>query len=469
MKIITGFLLSVKFVFVFSLLSFEVAAQQLSTEKKITTIIEKEFPDLLRLYKHLHTNPELSFKEEETARLLANELKKIGLEVTEGVGGYGIVGLLKNGAGPTVMIRTDMDALPIKEDTGLPYASQVTATDVDGNVVSVMHACGHDLHMATWVGVARVFHQLRSSWNGTLVFVGQPAEEKLTGARAMIADGLFTRFPRPDYGIALHVNPAVEAGKVGYKSGYALANTESMTITVNGKGGHGATPHTTIDPIVMAAKIVLGLQTIVSRELSPIESPSVISVGSIHGGTTGNIIPNEVEMKLTIRSFSDKTREAIIRKIERLCQGTALAAGLEEKDFPVIEFTTLRPPSHVRKILQNKSVEMASEDYNPSVYNDPVLTGEVVAAFRATLGAENVVELPPEMFGEDFSNYSWGAPTVPTLIYSLGTSAPFTDGKRHFYPTHSSKFSPMVDPSLKVGVLSMSAAIFRLLETSRAK
>lgn len=466
MKTTLDLILSLQLMSVLSLLPVVFPAQQPSAEKKVVALTEKELDDLIKLYKHLHANPELSFQERETSRLLAGELRELGFEVTEDIGGYGVVGVLKNGAGPTVMIRTDMDALPILETTGLPYASQVTVTDAEGKVVPVMHACGHDLHMTIWVGVARVFHELKPDWEGTLVFIAQPAEEKLTGARAMIADGLFTRFPRPDYGLALHVNPAVEAGKVGYRPGYALASSESMTITVKGKGGHGATPHTTIDPIVIASKIVLGLQTIVSRELSPIESPSVISVGSIHGGATGNIIPNEVEMKLTIRSFSDESREAIIHKIVRTCRGIALASGLEEKDYPAIVSTTLYTPAQVREIMQNKPSETATGNYNPSVYNDPVLTSEVAAAFRATLGEGNVVELPPEMFGEDFSNYTRVSPRIPTLIYSLGTSAPFTDDARSYHPTHSSKFSPVVEPSLLTGIRSMSMAILTLLDSS---
>lgn len=424
---------------------------QIHIQDKVSSIIDQEYASLKELYEYLHANPELSFQEKETSKLLSGELQALGFSVTEKVGGYGVVGVLENGAGPTVMVRADMDALPIKEETGLSYASQVTVTNEDGELVPVMHACGHDFHMATWVGVAKVLNQLRSSWNGTLVFVGQPAEEKGEGARAMIADGLFSRFPRPDFGLAIHVNPLLEAGKVGYTAGYSLSNVDNITIVVKGKGGHGAAPHTTIDPIVVASKIVLGLQTIVSRELSPIESPAVITVGAIHGGRIGNIIPNEVIMELTVRSFSDANRDLIIERIKQTCNGIALSSGLQEEDYPAV---------------------LVAEDYTPAVYNDPELAENMANVFREVLGENNVIELSPELFGEDFSNYTRVEPSIPTLIYSVGTS-PIENspsGKvAKFFPVHSRRFFPVVDPSLKVGVLSMSMAVMELLSKGSTK
>lgn len=419
---------------------------QTHTKDEVSSIIDQEYHALKGLYEHLHANPELSFQEKETSRLLSDELQALGFSVVERVGGYGVVGVLENGMGPTVMVRADMDALPIKEETGLPYSSQVMSADEDGELVPVMHACGHDFHMAAWVGVAKVLSQLRSSWSGTLVFVGQPAEEKGKGARAMIADGLFSRFPRPDFGLAMHVNPLLEAGRVGYTPGYSLANVDNMTIVVKGKGGHGAAPHTAIDPIVIASKIVLGLQTIVSRELSPIESPAVITVGAIHAGRVGNIISNEATMELTVRSFGDVDRNRILGRIQQTCHGIALASGLEEEDYPIVS---------------------VNEEYTPSVYNDPELTANAVSVFRDVLGEENVIALSPEMFGEDFSNYTRANPSIPTLIYSVGTSPMENSpsGKvTEFFPVHSSRYFPIIDPSLKVGVLSMSMAVIDLLK-----
>jgi amidohydrolase len=413
--------------------------------KKASAIFDQEHTVLEKLYKHLHTHPELSFQEKETAALLANELRKAGFTVTENIGGYGVVGVLKNGSGPTVMVRADMDALPIKEDTMLPYASKVTVKDSAGKQVPVMHACGHDLHMAVWVGVAKVLTQLKSGWKGTLVFIAQPAEEKGTGAKAMIKDGLFTKFPRPDYGLALHVNAALETGKIGFTSGYALSNVDNITIKVKGKGGHGAAPHKTIDPIVIASKIILSLQTIISRELSPVESPAVLTVGSIHGGTTGNIIPNEVDLALTLRSYGDKTRQLLIEKIKRTGNGIAMSSGLEKEDYPIVK---------------------VNEEYTPSVYNNPVLTRNIIPVFKMIVGNDNVHELLPEMVGEDFSNYTRVEPSIPTLMYSLG-SMPKIDpqtGKPPTYFTHSSKYYPVIDPSLKIGVMSMSMAVMHLLK-----
>lgn len=420
---------------------------QLYAQNKIQPLIDKEYGDLESLYEHLHTHPELSFAEEKTAARLADELRKIGFEVTENFGGYGVVAVLKNGNGPTVLVRTDLDALPVKEETGVPYASTVTTTDDSGSEVPVMHACGHDIHMTVWTGTAQVLSQLKNSWKGTLVFIGQPAEERSGGAKAMLAEGLFTKFPRPDYGLALHVNPALAAGKVGYCPGYAMANVDMADIIVKGRGGHGAIPQSTIDPVVLSSRIVLDLQTIVSREISPLE-PAVVTVGSIHGGTKGNVIPSEVKLELTMRSFSIEVRNQLIEKIKRICNGVAMSAGVAEEDYPVVK---------------------VREEYTPSLYNDPELAARMAGVFQKVLGEENVVEISPEMIGEDFGRYGRVDPSIPTLMFSLGTIPEVKieaakQGTVDLPSLHSSKYIPEAEPSIKTGILSMTSAIMDLLK-----
>ncbi|MCT1523584.1 M20 metallopeptidase family protein [Sphingobacterium hotanense] len=434
-------------VLIIGLIQYHAHSQEKHLDE-LRNLINTSFPQLERIYKDLHANPELSLQEAYTSKRLSAELTKIGISVTSNIGGYGIVGLLSNGEGPTIMIRTDMDALPIQEETGLSYASRIRMKDKNGVETAVMHACGHDFHMSTWLGVAKVLMQMKSKWKGTIVFVGQPAEEIGVGARAMIADGLFDRFPRPNYALALHVNPSLKAGTIGYCSGYALANVDNISIRVKGKGGHGASPHTAIDPIVISSRIVLGLQTIISREVSPIQSPSVITVGSIHGGTTGNIIPNEVEMKLTVRSFGKENREFLINRIKATTEGVAFASGLEKSDFPEVN---------------------VNNQYTPSVYNSPELTNLLSQELGKILGTENIVSLKQEMVGEDFGNYTMVEPRIPTLIYSVGTSEePSTiDGSVFNFPVHSSKFSPVLDPSLKTAVLSMAYSVLVLLEKNK--
>jgi amidohydrolase len=420
---------------------------QVPFQEKITQAIDKEYEALLSLYQHLHANPELSFQEEKTSKALAQELRKAGFKVTENVGGYGVVGILENGKGPSILIRTDMDALPIKEETEVSFASQVVTKDESGKEVPVMHACAHDMHMAVWAGTARVLSQLKNRWKGTVIFIAQPAEERGAGAKAMIQDGLFENFPRPDYALALHVNSSVAAGKVGYCPSYSMANVDMLDITVKGKGGHGATPHLTIDPVVVASKIVLDLQTIVSREISSLE-PAVITVGSIHGGTKGNIIPNEVKMELTLRSFSDETRDQLIEKIKRTCEGIAHASGIPREDYPVV---TVR------------------DEFTPSLYNEPALTERMAKVFQKALGDKNVEKVPPAMYGEDFGRYGRETPAIPILMYSLGTIAEkdletAEKAGTSLPATHSSKYIPDTMPSLKTGILSMSAAVLDLLK-----
>lgn len=402
--------------------------------------IDAEIDSLLETYKDLHQTPELSNQEVRTAGKLAAKMRDLGFTVTEHVGGTGLVSVLENGPGKTILVRTDMDALPVIEKTGLAYASEVQTRDADGELVGVMHACGHDMHMTCWLGAAETLAAVKDKWSGTLVFIAQPAEEIGAGAKAMLEDGLFTRFPKPDVGIALHVDPFLPAGTLGYTEGYALANVDSVDIVVKGKGGHGAIPHATIDPVVLAARIVLDLQTIVSREIDPLDS-AVITVGSIHGGTKHNIIPPEVTLQLTVRSFKDSTREHLLSGIERIAKAAAVAARAPE---PTI---TQRP------------------EFTPSTYNDPKLTQATAAALEAVLGAESLTQLLPLMGGEDYSRY--GRAGVPCVMFRLGTVDPeraqrFREGKESLPSLHSDAYYPVAEPSIRTGVTSLVAAVFRI-------
>ncbi len=398
---------------------------------------------LLALYKHLHAHPELSLQEGQTAGRMARELRAAGFEVTQKVGGHGIVGVFKNGAGPTVLVRTDMDALPVLEQTGLPYASKARMRDKLDREVSVMHACGHDMHMTCWVGVARVLVGLKDQWKGTLVFIGQPAEEIGAGARMMLADGLFKRFPKPDYCLALHCDSLRPHGQVAYTEGLALANVDSVDILVRGKGGHGAAPHMTVDPVVLAARIVLDLQTIVSREINPTD-PAVVTVGSIHGGTKHNIIPSEVKLQLTVRTTKDSVRKHVLEAIARIAKAAAQAAGAPE---PIIK------------------VDL--DEFTPALINEKDLTRKTVALFKEMLGPERVHERPPVMGGEDFGRY--GKEGVPIFLYFLGTLPPERvaeagrEGGRSLPSLHSDQYYPVPKPSIETGILTMSMAVLNLL------
>jgi amidohydrolase len=414
----------------------------LKRKPEVSKAVAAEFDSLLALYKHLHANPELSLREVKTAARLARELKEVGFEVTEKVGGTGIVGVLRNGKGPTVMVRTDMDALPVIEQTGLEYASKVRTRDKNDREVGVMHACGHDLHMVVWTGVARVLAKLKDRWQGTLVFIGQPAEEIGAGARRMLAAGLYRDFPRPDYALALHCDATRVHGTVGYTEGLALANVDSVDITVRGRGGHGAAPHTTIDPVVIAARIVLDLQTLVSRENNPTD-PAVVTVGSIHGGTKHNIIPDEVKLQLTVRSTKDGVRKHLLEGIQRISSAAAQAAGAP-------------PPV----------VHVEEDEFTPALYNDPALMRKTMALFKEVLGPEKVAERPPVLGGEDFSRYSQGG--VPVCLYWLGTVSPervaaaAKEGKP-LPSLHSDRFYPIPEPTIETGVLTMSLAVLNLV------
>jgi hippurate hydrolase len=415
--------------------------------KERTAEVEKrvapEYDSLEALYKSIHTHPELSLQEERTSARLAKELKAAGFDVTEKVGGYGVVGVLRNGPGPTVLVRTDMDALPVMEATGLPYASKERVRDKNGNDVGVMHACGHDMHMACWTGTARVLSSMKDRWSGTLVFIGQPAEEIGTGARLMLEAGLFKKFPKPDYCLALHCSPLYAHGHVGFTEGLALANVDSVDIVVKGKGGHGSAPHTTIDPVVLAARIVLDLQTIVSRETNPTD-PVVVTVGSIHGGTKHNIIPDEVKLQITVRTTKDATRKHTLEAIERIAKAAAVGA---------------RAPEPVVKVDPG--------EYTPALFNEAKLTRKTVALFKEVLGADRVHQQPLVMGGEDFSRY--GRDGTPIFMYWLGTMAPERiaasqkEGGQPLPSLHSDLFYPIPEPTLKTGVKTMSLAVLNLV------
>jgi hippurate hydrolase len=404
-------------------------------------------PSLDRFYKELHSHPELSLMEEKTSAKLAAELRATGFTVTERFGGFGIVGVLPNGPGPTVLVRTDMDALPVEERTGLPYASTVKTKDLSGQTVGVMHACGHDVHMTVFVGTARLLSKQKDRWSGTLVMIGQPAEEMGVGARAMLREGLFRRFPKPDYAVALHDSVSLPAGTIGLVEGYQMANVDTVTIKVYGVGGHGAYPHLAKDPIVLAARIILSLQMIVSRETNPIH-PAVVTVGSIHGGTRPNIIPDVVELQLTLRSYADDVRAHTIEAIRRICRGEAIAAGFPDDLLP--------------------EVNVLEDQYTPAAYNDPALTRRVRQALTARFGAERVKTIDPEMGGEDFSEYGHTVERVPLCMFRIGAVAPekWTESMRTgvaLPALHSSRFAPLPEPTIETGVAAMATVVLDLL------
>jgi hippurate hydrolase len=360
--------------------------------------VAADLPALVELYKDLHANPELSFQEVETAKKLAARARAMGFEVTEGVGKTGVVAVMKNGAGPTVMLRADMDGLPVIEQTGLPYASKRRAVPQTGIETGVMHACGHDTHMAAWIGTAQQLVARRDQWSGTLVMILQPAEEIGEGAKAMLDDGLYTRFPKPDYVLAFHDAAQAPAGHIGYANGFALANVDSVDIVVPGVGGHGAYPHTTKDPVVLASAIVMRLQTLVSRELNPTDS-AVVTVGSFQAGSKHNIIPDEARLQITVRSYSDAARKQLLEGIARIARGEAIAAGMPEDKLPKVT---------------------VADPYVPATYNTPALTQRVVAGLKPRFEGR-VFEVPAVMGGEDFSQfYRADRENVESLILWVG-------------------------------------------------
>lgn len=401
---------------------------------------------IVALYKELHQNPEIAFQETKTASRLAGEMKKLGFDVTTGVGKTGLVAVMKNGPGPVLLIRTDMDGLPVAEETGLPYVSKATATTPAGLSSQTMHACGHDIHMASWIGTARRLSAMKTQWAGTLVMIAQPAEEAGSGARAMLADGLYTRFPKPQYALALHDHAALPAGMIAYSNGWALANVDSVDMTIRGVGGHGAYPHTTKDPIVIAARTVTALQTLVSRENDP-QSPAVVTVGSIHGGTSYNIIPDEVRMQLTVRSYTDETRDKLLSGIKRVAEGEAIAAGVPKDRLPIVK---------------------AKEEFTPATFNTDKLTRRVADLFTARFGKDRVIQQSAVMGGEDFSEYYRADKSIESMIFWLGAVGrdkwEAAKGNPLNLPSlHSSKFAPDPVPTLLTGVEAMTSAALDIL------
>lgn len=425
------------------------ALSSLIAQTDIDQNINKLSNYLDELYIDLHEHPELSLQEKNTAARMSEELKKAGFQLTDNFGGYGLVGVFKNANGPVILVRTDMDALPVTEETGLPYASEVKAKDIDGNDVGVMHACGHDIHMSVWTGTAKVLTEMKDEWKGTLIFVAQGAEEMGLGSKAIIEAGLFDQFPRPDYNLAIHDDPAIAAGTVAICPGYAMANVDMIDITVFGIGGHGALPQTTIDPIVMSAKIILELQTIVSRERSPLD-PVVITVGKIEGGTVGNVIPEKVQLQLTMRTFSDETRANMIERIKRVSSGVATTAGMPVDKLPEV---------------------IVKDQFTPALYNDPALSERIDKIFKVCLGEENVFVSEPQMIGEDFSRYGRVDPKIPSLMFRLGTTNPTLfqkamTGEAEISGLHSSKFAPDYNLTIRTGVKAMTCAVLDLMNNS---
>ena len=421
-------------------------------------LADAELPSLLTIYKDIHTHPELSTQEQRTSALLAKELKAVGCDVTENVGKYenpdqkcyGVVGLMKDGNGPVVLVRTDLDALPVQEETGLPYASTVVTKNEKGDDVHVMHACGHDAHISMIIGVARSLAKMKDQWHGTIVFVGQPAEELGIGARAMLRDGLYTRWPKPNYALGFHDKADLEIGHIGVTEGYTSANVDSIDVTVNGIGGHGGYAYRTKDPVVLAAEMISQWQTIASRENNPID-PIVITVGSIHGGTKHNIIPDEVKMQLTVRTYKADVRERVLAAIERIARGCATTAGLPSDKMP--------------------AVNVLRDQFTPATYNNPELTKRLVAVWKKALGDQNVEMVDPTMGGEDFSEYSLlPEHSIPAVDFHVGAVDPAKiaeskkPGASPLPSLHSSKFAPVPEPTIRTGMVAMTAAVLDLMK-----
>ncbi len=396
--------------------------------------------ELMKLYTHLHQNPELSSREVKTAERIADELREVGAKVTTGVGGMGVVGVLESGPGPVVLVRTDMDALPVTEETGLPYASKAVGIDPQGREVGVMHACGHDVHMTTFVAVATWLSEHKDRWSGTVLLLGQPAEETINGARGMLEDGLYSRFPKPDYALALHCMPDAAVGDVHYRAGPMLASSTSLDVTIRGRGGHGSRPEGAVDPIVLAALAVMDYQTIVSREISPLD-PAVVTVGSIHGGLKHNVIPDEVKLQLTLRAYKESVRKALVEGVARRTKALAAAHDAPEPTVTMVEHT-------------------------PETSNDPDLVARVLPALQDALGADHVVEAEPVMGSEDFAFYARDG--VPIMMFWLGTIPPEKLQKARTEGTplpglHSSKYQPEPEGSVATGLKAMTAAVVRIL------
>jgi amidohydrolase len=430
------------------------AALPVAAQNSVDQSIDKNMAAWLETYQHLHQNPELSMQEKETSAFVAAALDSLGYEVTDHFGeysnprdvSYGVVGVLKNGAGPVVYVRTELDALPVTENTGVPYASKVKVKreNVD---VGVMHACGHDLHMTVLLGTAKILAENKPHWSGTVVMIGQPAEEVVSGAGAMLRAGLFTKFPKPDYVVALHDSADLPAGTLAWRTGPMLAGADSVDITIRGYGGHGAMPQITKDPIVIGAELVMALQTVVSRETSPL-TPAVVTVGSFHAGTKHNIIPDEAHLQLTVRTMTPEQREKTLAAITRITNGIAAAAGIPAERAPII---------------------VIAKDHVPATINDAALTQRTAAAMEKALGKENVLAGQPIMASEDFSLFALADPKPPISMFWLGAVDPakWKDAQEHgtrLPGPHSSEFAPLPEPAIRAGVKAMSAVVMDLLK-----
>ena len=427
-------------------------AQEMTVEKTAVS----ELPSLLATYKDLHSHPELSWHEEKTSAFVAKELRATGCEVTENFGkydnpnlkSYGVIGIMKNGTGPTVLVRTDMDALPVHEETGLPYASNVVTKNDEGKDVPVGHMCGHDAHMSAFIGTARALQRLKDQWAGTIMFVAQPAEETGNGARSLLKGGLYNRFGKPDFALGFHDKADLQTGHIGITPGYTSANVDSVDVTVRGVGGHGGYPHKTKDPVVLAAEMINAWQTIASRENNPLD-PIVVTVGSIHGGTKHNIIPDEVKMQLTVRTYKSDVRDRVLKAIDEIAKGIANAGGVPVDRAPIVN------------VLNNQ--------FTPATYNNPDLTKRLVAVWKNVLGADNVEIVDPTMGGEDFSEYSLPDHSIPAVDFHIGAVDPekivqFKKEGKELPSLHSSKFAPVPEPTIRVGIIGMTSAVLELMK-----
>jgi amidohydrolase len=423
-------------------------------QQTLDRAVHAALPSLLDTYKALHAAPELSGHEKNTSAFLAGRLRALGFTVIDHIGtyqspdltGYGVAAVMTNGTGPTVLVRTELDALPVTEATGLPYASKVTTTNADGQHVGVMHACGHDVHMTCLLGTARMMTQMKDRWHGTLVMVGQPAEELGSGADAMLHDGLYQRVPKPNVVLALHDSAELAAGIVGYCPGYALANVDAVDITLRGPGGHGAKPSLTKDPVVLAAETILAIQTIVSRETSPLD-PVVITVGSIQGGAKRNVIPTRVTLQLTVRTYKQEVREKVLAALHRIPRGLALAAGYPEDEMPV--------------------VTVVSDEGGDALYNDPALTARLAKLWERAFGKDRVVQVPPQMASEDVGHLGLDG-QIPVVQFAVGATAPAVlkehEEKGTPVPSlHSATFAPLPEPTIATGVEAMTLAVLDLM------
>jgi amidohydrolase len=422
-----------------------IAAAPASAEP-LRNAIAADMPSLMTIYRDLHANPELSMQEVKTAAKLATEAKRLGFTVTTGVGKTGIVAVLKNGAGPTLLLRTDMDGLPVIEQTGLPFASLARGTTDEGTETGIMHACGHDTHMTSWIGTARRMVAMKGAWSGTLVMIGQPSEERGTGALAMLADGLFTRFPKPSVAIAFHDSAGLPAGVLGYTEGYAYANVDSVDITVKGVGGHGAYPHTTKDPIVLASRIVTTLQTLVSREIDPLDS-AVVTVGSFHAGAKHNIISDKAELLITVRSYKPEVRQHLLEGIARIAKGEAIAAGMAEDRMPDV------------RVMKN---------FTPATFNTTALTQRMATLFETRFGKDRVLAAPPTMGGEDFSQFWLADKSIESLMFGVGgvpqAQWNATKGDPAKLPSlHSPYWAPDAEKVIATATEAMTAAALEIL------